>query len=681
MGLISGIVRDRAGDTLAGATVNIYDAGTATPITLYSDAALTTPTTNPMTSDADGIFLAYAADGLYKWEVVRPGYPTEAVDNVPSMTPANYALLAGRSGGQHLALDTATGATTGYITSTAHATKGKWFLNAAGTITVNEASTLFGVGTATPSTRVHAYSGSNATNEVRAETGSTGTLGVGQVRAMSTTGNAMLSAFSSGYSGSLFGTSLPGVGVLYQDTGNGLLVGTQNNAKVVLGTQNVERLSISGAGVGVWNDGGADNDFRMEGDTDANLFFLDASADMVGFGTNAPATKSHVASSANAAVESRVETTSTGTASAAHQGVKSSTATALLSAFGTGQTGTLFGITLGSYVSLSSSSGTGFLMGTSHNARVVIGTQNVERLSISGVGDGVWNDTGADADLRFEGDTDQNLFRLDAGSDRASFGAAAVQSVALAAGVGPFVLVNHAGNYGLTVSRATGADANPASFTFWKTRASAPETKTAVVDQDNVGRFLFQAAADGTTAHSGAQLLAYVDGTPATSRVPMGLAFGTATTAADVATALNIRSSGVLEVPRMHNNGGTTAATAAISSGTYTPTITNVANVAASTARATQWIRVGNVVTVAGEMDIDPTAVAQTTWGVSLPVPSALASTFQLGGVGVQVYGGGATYAISIRGDATNDRAQFDFGSPQDTANRTVTFSFQYVVV
>jgi hypothetical protein len=38
----------------------------------------------------------------------------------------------------------------------------------------------------------------------------------------------------------------------------------------------------------VFNDAGADVDFRVEGDTDANLLFVDASADAVGIGTGAP---------------------------------------------------------------------------------------------------------------------------------------------------------------------------------------------------------------------------------------------------------------------------------------------------------------------------------------------------------------------------------------------------------
>lgn len=56
--------------------------------------------------------------------------------------------------------------------------------------------------------------------------------------------------------------------------------------------QNVPDMSISGTFV--FNDAGADKDFRAEGDTDANLLFLDASTDRVGIGTSTPTAKLQV---------------------------------------------------------------------------------------------------------------------------------------------------------------------------------------------------------------------------------------------------------------------------------------------------------------------------------------------------------------------------------------------------
>jgi hypothetical protein len=48
------------------------------------------------------------------------------------------------------------------------------------------------------------------------------------------------------------------------------------------------------AGANVFNDAGADVDQRMEGDTDANLFYLDASTDRIGIGTDTPTAKLQV---------------------------------------------------------------------------------------------------------------------------------------------------------------------------------------------------------------------------------------------------------------------------------------------------------------------------------------------------------------------------------------------------
>jgi microcystin-dependent protein len=47
-------------------------------------------------------------------------------------------------------------------------------------------------------------------------------------------------------------------------------------------------------GTAVFNEDGADNDFRVEGDADANLLMVDASADRVGIGTAAPSEKLEV---------------------------------------------------------------------------------------------------------------------------------------------------------------------------------------------------------------------------------------------------------------------------------------------------------------------------------------------------------------------------------------------------
>ena len=57
--------------------------------------------------------------------------------------------------------------------------------------------------------------------------------------------------------------------------------------QLAIATNGVERIEIGTSEI-VINDGGEDIDFRVEGDTQANLFFVDAGNERVGIGTNSP---------------------------------------------------------------------------------------------------------------------------------------------------------------------------------------------------------------------------------------------------------------------------------------------------------------------------------------------------------------------------------------------------------
>lgn len=118
----------------------------------------------------------------------------------------------------------------------------------------------------------------------------------------------------------------------------------------------------------------------------------------------------------------------------------------------------------------------------------------------------------------------------------------------------------------------------------------------------------------------------------------------------------------------------------AIISGTYTPTLFNTTNVAASTAYVCQYSRVGDVVTVSGRVDIDTTAApAATALGMSLPIASNLTASQQVGGAGCST-GTGNRYGIT--GDTTNDRAVFEANvGLVDASNDAIFFSFTYRVL
>lgn len=128
------------------------------------------------------------------------------------------------------------------------------------------------------------------------------------------------------------------------------------------------------------------------------------------------------------------------------------------------------------------------------------------------------------------------------------------------------------------------------------------------------------------------------------------------------------------ESPLNWSGGGT-------GGGAYWPTLTNGTNVAASTSNLCLWNKNGNIVTVSGTVQIDPTAAAPTNTilGISLPFPSALTGnaiasllrgvgfcqTTQQGGV---VIGNSSTSAAELRFSANN------------TANIVWSFIFQYPV-
>ncbi len=131
----------------------------------------------------------------------------------------------------------------------------------------------------------------------------------------------------------------------------------------------------------------------------------------------------------------------------------------------------------------------------------------------------------------------------------------------------------------------------------------------------------------------------------------------------------------------LHNSAGavTGATNQYVASGTYTPTLTNVTNVASSTPSACQWIRVGNVVTVSGLFDVDPTSASVATeLGISLPIASALTAASNVGGTASSITL--VSNTGGIQADATNDRARLSYVPPSNAAT-TMGFTFTYVIL
>ena len=115
-----------------------------------------------------------------------------------------------------------------------------------------------------------------------------------------------------------------------------------------------------------------------------------------------------------------------------------------------------------------------------------------------------------------------------------------------------------------------------------------------------------------------------------------------------------------------------------LDAGTYTPTLTNVANLGASTSYQAQYLRVGATVFVSGRVDVDPTAGAATQLGISLPIASNIGATEDLGGAAFA--SGIAGQGAAIYGDLTNNRAQMEWIAV-DITNQPMFYSFGYQVI
>lgn len=141
---------------------------------------------------------------------------------------------------------------------------------------------------------------------------------------------------------------------------------------------------------------------------------------------------------------------------------------------------------------------------------------------------------------------------------------------------------------------------------------------------------------------------------------------------------LNITSAGAFTANLIHNRGSGN-----ITSGSYTPTATLGTNAAGVSSISAKYSRVGNIVTVCGQMAVTCTAAANTSTRVqiTLPVTSNLGSSADCVGVCNQNNASGSASGPGIiQGDSATDRAELVFNAVT-TAASNLSFSFQYEVI
>lgn len=116
-----------------------------------------------------------------------------------------------------------------------------------------------------------------------------------------------------------------------------------------------------------------------------------------------------------------------------------------------------------------------------------------------------------------------------------------------------------------------------------------------------------------------------------------------------------------------------------ITSGTYTPTLTAVANLDAQSAVVCPYIRIHDIVFVAGYVTVDPAAAVITSLRMSIPIASNFANTQDAGGTAAPS-SGNADRAAAIFADPTNDAVYMDWIAATTTSH-TMHFSFMYRVI
>lgn len=233
------------------------------------------------------------------------------------------------------------------------------------------------------------------------------------------------------------------------------------------------------------------------------------------------------------------------------------------------------------------------------------------------------------------------------------------------------VFASSVDNYSVVAQRIA-ASTNTVIPVIQVSRAS-----TGTVANGIGGSIEFFTETDGASQISSTIESSWTDVTSATRT--SRLAFTTVNSAAQ-STKLTIEGDGRIYGTALHNNAGAVTGTTTqyIASGTYTPDLFNTTNVSASTAYVCQWMRVGNVVTVSGKVDIDATLAAATELGMSLPIASAFAAEENLGGSAVSA--AAASLSAAVRGDVANDRISIVFIATSLT-NDSYYFEYSYVIL
>jgi hypothetical protein len=419
--------------------------------------------------------------------------------------------------------------------------------------------------------------------------------------------------------------------------------------QLAIATNGVERVEWGTTEV-VFNDGGANYDFRIEGDTNANLFFVDASADAVGLGTSTPNSPFEVGTlginfdGAIAALPSSgadsaafiARTASTGSApfdqagsiiyrprvsstagrsshifytgspsairmvinEAGNVGIGTTTPLALLNTYqitGGAEAPVLFqnfSTTAGTSVALYLSPSGGSLTTGSIRAAAIKGiadASNIVNLAF------FTNSSGADPVERARIDSSGRLL-VGTSSARGGWYNSSGTSVS------PVIQTDGTSfnTSSLALAHNENSAGEAARILLGKSRGSTAGSFTVVQNGDDLGGIAFQGA-DGTNFVEGAHIKAFVDGAPGADDLPTRLVFSTTADSASSPTErMRITSTGQVRLAGagITFNGDTAAANELddYEEGTFTPVIEGTTSAGTGTygVQVGRYTKVGN---------------------------------------------------------------------------------------
>lgn len=159
----------------------------------------------------------------------------------------------------------------------------------------------------------------------------------------------------------------------------------------------------------------------------------------------------------------------------------------------------------------------------------------------------------------------------------------------------------------------------------------------------------------------------------------MSMGFFTQSAGNTATEKMEITSDGRIYGTGIHNNAGTMTGTTNqyIGSGTYTPSTSNLSNVGSLSVTETQWIRVGNVVTISGRFTVTPSTATGCSFEISFPIASNIANAEDCAGVAFS--GSVAGQGAEVIGVVANDTALIQWVSTNTTAN-SWSYTYTYEV-